>query len=103
MDQFVSSLAQAGSTLLIDCRSKEFETVPLTDDGVLIVVANSGVKHKHAEGAYGKRVEECRQAVKAVSFVPIITCPDLSCHGACPILFSMPNWRVSVCTSAFVS
>lgn len=66
MDQFVSALACKGCTLLVDCRSNEHEAVPLSDDSVVFVVANSGVKHKHAEGAYGDRVRECQDAVRAV-------------------------------------
>ena len=68
MDQFVSSLAREGSTLLVDCRDNSSETVPLDDDGVVFVVANSGVRHRNASGAYGERVQQCRDAVEAVSF-----------------------------------
>lgn len=68
MDQFVSSLAQEQSTLLVDCRDNSFETVPLDDTGVVLVVANSGIRHRNASGAYGERVQQCRDAVEAVSF-----------------------------------
>lgn len=66
MDQFVSSLAREASTLLVDCRSNTFEAVPLDDNGVVFVVANSGIKHEHAEGAYGERVRQCQEAVEVV-------------------------------------
>lgn len=67
MDQFVSALAREGSTLLVDCRSHAFETVPLDDAGVVFVVANSGVKHRNSSGAYAERVKQCRDAAEAVS------------------------------------
>lgn len=69
MDQFVSALASEGSTLLVDCRSHAYETVPLDDAGVVFVVANSGVKHRNSSGAYAERVKQCGDAVKAVSAV----------------------------------
>ncbi|CAB1107800.1 unnamed protein product [Ectocarpus sp. CCAP 1310/34] len=77
MDQFVSALAVAGTTLLVDCRTNAFETVPLDDSGVVFVVTNTGIRHRNASGAYGERVQQCRDAVEAPtkawerkSFVP---------------------------------
>ncbi|CAN0096461.1 unnamed protein product [Discosporangium mesarthrocarpum] len=67
MDQFASVLSQPGCTLLLDCENREFEAVPLDDPDVVIVVANSGVRHALAEGAYGERVVQCQKAVQAVS------------------------------------
>eukprot|EP00903_Cladosiphon_okamuranus_P014387 g13355.t1 len=66
MDQFVSALAEAGSTLLVDCRTNDFETVPLDDPAVVFVVANSGIRHRNASGAYGERVQQCKDAVEAI-------------------------------------
>lgn len=66
MDQFVSALAQQSSTLLVDCRSNAFESVPLDDPEMVFVVANSGVRHKNSDGAYAERVRQCREAVEAV-------------------------------------
>ena len=51
------------------CRDNSFEIVPLDDAGVVFVVANSGVRHRNASGAYGERVQQCRDAVEAVSSV----------------------------------
>ncbi|CAM9236919.1 unnamed protein product, partial [Hapterophycus canaliculatus] len=66
MDQFVSALAVANSTLLVDCRTNEFETVPLDDPDVVFVVANSGIRHRNAGGVYGERVQQCKDAVAAI-------------------------------------
>lgn len=66
MDQFVSALAQRSSTLLVDCRSNGFESVPLDDPEIVFVVANSGIRHKNSDGVYAERVRQCREAVKAV-------------------------------------
>lgn len=41
--------------------------MPLDDPGVVFVVANSGIRHRNASGAYGERVQQCKDAVAAVS------------------------------------
>lgn len=48
-------------------RTNAFETVPLDDPDVVFVVANSGIRHRNASGAYGERVQQCKDAVVAVS------------------------------------
>jgi galactokinase len=51
MDQFVSCLGRAGHALFLDCRSLEFEMIPIPDR-VRMVVCNTMVKHQHASGEY---------------------------------------------------
>eukprot|EP00339_Tiarina_fusa_P014176 CAMPEP_0117048134 /NCGR_PEP_ID=MMETSP0472-20121206/33259_1 /TAXON_ID=693140 ORGANISM="Tiarina fusus, Strain LIS" /NCGR_SAMPLE_ID=MMETSP0472 /ASSEMBLY_ACC=CAM_ASM_000603 /LENGTH=418 /DNA_ID=CAMNT_0004761089 /DNA_START=197 /DNA_END=1453 /DNA_ORIENTATION=+ len=66
MDQFVSSAATAGSLLLIDCTSLEFQLVDMAqmDDTPILVVANSNVQHDIAGGEYPIRVKQCQQATQ---------------------------------------
>jgi galactokinase len=55
MDQFVVAGAVAHRAMLLDCRSLEFELLPLPDD-VRVVICNSMVKHRLADvGGYGDR------------------------------------------------
>jgi galactokinase len=63
MDQFVSCLARAGHALLLDCRSLEYQMIPVPDN-IRIVICNTLVKHKIAGGEYNTRREECDEAVK---------------------------------------
>jgi galactokinase len=63
MDQFVSCLGKAGHALLLDCRSLEFELIPVPDR-VRMVVCNTMVKHQHAGGEYNRRREECEEGVR---------------------------------------
>ena len=63
MDQFISAGGQAGSAILLDCRSLEWRSVKLPQD-VAIVTANSMVKHELGGSAYRTRVEECAQAAR---------------------------------------
>jgi galactokinase len=66
MDQFVSCLGRAGHALLLDCRSLEFEFIPIPDR-VRLVVCNTMVKHQHASGEYNRRREECEEGVRILA------------------------------------
>lgn len=41
-------IVHPGHAMLLDCRSQDPAQVPLADDGLVIVVTNSNVKHKLA-------------------------------------------------------
>jgi galactokinase len=64
MDQFAVAGCVANRAMLLDCRSLEYELLPLPDE-VRVVICNSMVKHAVATGEYGdRRVEvEAGQAV----------------------------------------
>jgi galactokinase len=57
MDQFVVAGAVANRAMLIDCRSLEYELLPLPDE-VKVVICNSMVKHAVATREYGNRRDE---------------------------------------------
>ncbi len=80
MDQFVSAHAQAGHALLLDCRSLEFENVPLDTSDVAIVICDTNVKHDLATSGYNTRRAECEEAVERLKeFLPdIIQLRDVS-------------------------
>lgn len=74
MDQFVSAQAKKGHALLLDCRSLEFETVPLDTSRVAVVICNTNVKHDLATSEYNTRRAECEQGVEILKeFLPGIT------------------------------
>ncbi|MGA8761651.1 MAG: galactokinase, partial [Candidatus Sulfotelmatobacter sp.] len=66
MDQFVACLGKAGNALVLDCRSLEFELIPIPDT-VRMVVCNTMVKHQHATGEYNQRRQECEEAVRLLA------------------------------------
>jgi galactokinase len=68
MDQFISPHGRANHALMLDCRSLQFELVPIPAS-VRLVVCNTGVKHKLAEGQYNRRREECEEAVRSLEKV----------------------------------
>jgi len=61
MDPMAASLADQGTALFLDCRTLEFQRVPLPA-GVDLVVLNSGISHQHAAGDYNTRRAECEKA-----------------------------------------
>jgi galactokinase len=74
MDQFASLLSKEGNALFIDCRTLDFQYIPLSIQGYSFLVCNSMVKRKLAESSYNKRRQECREAVKILQkYLPEIT------------------------------
>ncbi len=68
MDQFISCHGRAGHALMLDCRSLEFELLPIPPD-VRLMVCNTMVKHEHASGEYNTRRRECEEGVRALAEV----------------------------------
>jgi galactokinase len=66
MDQFVSCHGEAGYAVLLDCRSLDYELVPIPEN-VKLVISNTMVKHELAAGEYNLRREQCEQGVKILS------------------------------------
>ncbi len=63
MDQSASLLGKAGSAVLIDCRSRTSELVPLDLAGANLVlqVIDTKVSHSHATGGYAARRATCER------------------------------------------
>jgi galactokinase len=60
MDQFVAVFGKADHALFLDCRSMEWEPIPVGE--ARFVICNTKVKHDLAEGEYNKRREQCEEA-----------------------------------------
>jgi galactokinase len=65
MDQFVVAGAVAHRAMMLDCRSLEFDLLPLPED-VRVVIVNSMVKHAVATGEYGNRRDEVEEGQAVV-------------------------------------
>ena len=61
MDQYVVALCAKDNAMLLDCRTLDYDLVPLSANGKFVIV-HSGVAHRHREGGYNIRKEECRMA-----------------------------------------
>lgn len=66
MDQFASACGVADHLLLLDCRSLEWQPLPIPQD-VAIVIADTSVRRKLTDGAYNQRRQACEDAVKILS------------------------------------
>ena len=64
MDQFISVMGRADHLLLLDCRSRKTELVPMRDPAVELLIANTNVKHELGSGQYAKRRAQCEAAAK---------------------------------------
>jgi galactokinase len=66
MDQFASMMGKKNHVIKLDCRSLEYEYVPLKLDGLKILLVNTNVKHSLASSEYNTRRRECEEAVALV-------------------------------------
>ena len=66
MDQCAAALAREGHLLLLDCRSLAIEHVPFERDDVLVLVADTNVRHTLTDGGYARRRADCEAAAEAL-------------------------------------
>jgi len=66
MDQFISVMGRENHLLLLDCRSRKTESVPMTDPSVALLIINTNVKHKLGNGEYSTRRAQCETAAKTL-------------------------------------
>jgi galactokinase len=66
MDQYASLLCEAGSALLVDCRSLEAEHVPLTLEGagLSLLICDTRIERGLAGTAYNERRKTCERAAQ---------------------------------------
>lgn len=66
MDQFISALGREGHLLLLDCRTRKTELVPMDDPSVALLIINTNVKHELSGGEYAARRAECEAAARVL-------------------------------------
>lgn len=64
MDQFVSALAEKDCAMLLDCRSQEPKSIPISDPTVSVLIVNSNVKHALTGSEYPERRASCEEAAR---------------------------------------
>ncbi len=64
MDQFISALGREGHLLLLDCRTRQTQLVPMSDPSVALLVINTNVKHELSGGEYAERRAQCEEAAR---------------------------------------
>lgn len=70
MDQYASLLCEAGSALLIDCRSLEAQSVPLEIEsaGITLLVCDTRVQRGLADTGYNERRQTCEKVAQSLRF-----------------------------------
>ncbi len=63
MDQFVAGFGATGHALMLDCRSLEYQLLPIAQE-LRVVICNSMVRHELAAGEYNRRRADCETAVR---------------------------------------
>lgn len=66
MDQFASVFGKKDHVIRLDCRSLEYEYVPLELEGYKIVLFNTNVKHSLASSEYNTRRAQCEAGVALI-------------------------------------
>jgi galactokinase len=64
MDQFISVMGREEQLLLLDCRSRKTELVPMNDPAIELLIVNTHVRHELANGEYAERRAQCETAAK---------------------------------------
>ncbi len=82
MDQFVSVLGRENHLLLLDCRSRQAEFVPMNDPSVALLIINTNVKHELGTGEYAKRRAQCEAAVKVLGVSSLRDADPAALQGA---------------------
>ena len=67
MDQFACGLGRSGHGLMLDCRSLDYENVPIELGDYRVVIISSEVKRSLATSAYNTRRAECQEGVEHFS------------------------------------
>ena len=75
MDQFASAMGRKNHAIMLNCKTLEYDLVPVNMEGCSLVISNTNKKRSLADSKYNERRSECEQAVEDLKRVmPQITC-----------------------------
>ncbi len=63
MDQFASVMSEKGHVILLDCKSLEYQQIPIYMEPYKMIMLNTKVSHNLASSEYNTRRRECGEAV----------------------------------------
>ncbi len=67
MDQFISAVGKKDHAIFLNCRTLEYQYVPLELGDYTIVITNTNAPHKLTESQYNQRRSECEQALDVIN------------------------------------
>ncbi len=77
MDQFASAMGKANHAIFLDCKSLDFELVPVEIDGYKLILSNTKKKHSLGASKYNERRSEVESGFASLKEV----LPHISCLG----------------------
>ena len=77
MDQFASAMGKKDHAIYLDCKTLEYELVPIMLDGYKLVISNTNKKRSLADSKYNERRAECEQGLEILK----TAYPDITCLG----------------------
>lgn len=97
MDQFASAMGLENKAILLNCKTLDYDYIPLELKGYALVISNCNKKRSLQDSKYNERRGECETALETLkTALPDITCladvseDDFDKHGA---LLSEPVYR----------
>jgi galactokinase len=63
MDQMISAIGKAGHAFLLDCRTLEFETIPVPVKAAFVVL-DTGISRELVDSEYNLRQSQCKEVAK---------------------------------------
>ncbi|MEQ9582610.1 MAG: galactokinase [Arenibacter sp.] len=66
MDQFASVMSEKGHVILLDCKSQEYQQIPIHIDPYRMIMLNTKVSHNLASSEYNTRKRECEEGVAII-------------------------------------
>jgi galactokinase len=95
MDQFISRLGKRDHALFIDCRTLQYEAIPLNAQGYVLMVVDSRRSRELAASEYNVRRSQCEEAVTALrAGLPEIR----ALRDVTPAQLLQHNWRLETVT-----
>lgn len=102
MDMFASVMGRADHLMLLDCRSRQVEHIPLIDPNVSVLIINTNVKHELSGGEYAERRGQCEKAAlflgvksKSLRDVTLEQLESRCCELKDPIVYRRARHAVS--------
>lgn len=75
MDQFASAMGKKNHAIMLNCKTLEYDLVPVNIEGYKLVISNTNKKRSLADSKYNERRSECEEAVEGLKkSMPDITC-----------------------------
>ena len=62
MDQSIAIMGKGGGALLLDCRDSHTQQIPFDNPELVLLVADTQVKHELSDGGYAARRDQCYAA-----------------------------------------